>query len=102
MIIMGYGRSGQLIAQLLSENMIPFVAVDAATDQVAKGKVRGHSRLRGGHGSKQCGRGEGGASVSLTSDASPPSRALVPKAAGPPLGLSHCLDTRQHLNLNTR
>ena len=39
-IIMGYGRSGQLIAQLLSENLIPFVAIDAATDQVAKGKVR--------------------------------------------------------------
>ena len=46
-IIMGYGRSGQLIAQLLSENMIPFVAVDAATDQVAKGKVRVTGRFDG-------------------------------------------------------
>ena len=39
MIIMGYGRSGQLIAQLLSENLIPFVAVDSSTNQVSKGKV---------------------------------------------------------------
>ena len=38
-IIMGYGRSGELIAQLLSENLIPFVAVDSSTNQVAKGKV---------------------------------------------------------------
>ena len=36
---MGYGRSGELIAQLLSENLIPFVAVDSSTNQVAKGKV---------------------------------------------------------------
>ena len=39
MIIMGYGRSGELIAQLLSENLIPFVAVDSSTNQVSKGKV---------------------------------------------------------------
>jgi len=38
-IIMGYGRSGELIAQLLSENLIPFVAVDSSTNQVSKGKA---------------------------------------------------------------
>ncbi|GAX79910.1 hypothetical protein CEUSTIGMA_g7350.t1 [Chlamydomonas eustigma] len=39
-LIMGYGRSGQLIAQLLSENLIPFVAIDSSADQVAKGKAQ--------------------------------------------------------------
>eukprot|EP00798_Chlamydomonas_sp_ICE-L_P016263 gene16263-22441_t len=38
-IIAGYGRSGQLIGQLLSENYIPYVAVDTSTDAVAKGKA---------------------------------------------------------------
>eukprot|EP00798_Chlamydomonas_sp_ICE-L_P010069 gene10069-7965_t len=37
-IIAGYGRCGQLIAQLLSENRIPFVAVDTQAEIVAKGK----------------------------------------------------------------
>lgn len=40
-MIMGYGRSGQLIAQILSENLIPFVAIDSSSDRVATGKVRG-------------------------------------------------------------
>lgn len=40
-MIMGYGRSGQLIAQILSENLIPFVAIDSSSDRVAAGKVRG-------------------------------------------------------------
>ncbi|GAX83065.1 hypothetical protein CEUSTIGMA_g10491.t1 [Chlamydomonas eustigma] len=39
-LIVGYGRSGQLIAQLLSENLIPFVAVDSSSDQVYKGKAQ--------------------------------------------------------------
>jgi len=39
-IIMGYGRSGQLIAQLLSENLIPFVAIDVQTDRVATGRAQ--------------------------------------------------------------
>ena len=38
-IIAGYGRTGQLIAALLSEHLIPFVALDVNTDCVAKGKV---------------------------------------------------------------
>eukprot|EP00955_Chlamydomonas_euryale_P059786 357496-Chlamydomonas_euryale.AAC.2 len=38
-IIMGYGRGGQLVAQLLSENLIPFVALDASMDKIAEGKV---------------------------------------------------------------
>ena len=38
-IICGYGRAGQLIGQLLSENLIPFVALDVANERVAVGKV---------------------------------------------------------------
>lgn len=38
-IIMGYGRSGQLLAQILSENLIPFVALDVSTERVAAGKA---------------------------------------------------------------
>ncbi|KAG1672722.1 hypothetical protein FOA52_005200 [Chlamydomonas sp. UWO 241] len=38
-IIMGYGRSGQLVAQVLSDNMIPFVALDASYERVAQGKA---------------------------------------------------------------
>ena len=41
-IICGYGRAGQLIGQLLSENLIPFVALDVANERVAAGKV-GHT-----------------------------------------------------------
>jgi len=40
-IIAGYGRAGQLIGQLLSENLIPFVALDVANERVAAGKVGG-------------------------------------------------------------
>ncbi len=39
-IIAGYGRAGQLIGQLLSENLIPFVALDTSNERVATGKVR--------------------------------------------------------------
>lgn len=39
-IIAGYGRAGQLIGQLLSENLIPFVALDVSNERVAAGKVR--------------------------------------------------------------
>ncbi len=38
-IIAGYGRAGQLIGQLLSENLIPFVALDVSNERVAAGKV---------------------------------------------------------------
>ena len=33
-IILGFGRVGQIIGQLLSERLIPFVAIDVQTDRV--------------------------------------------------------------------
>jgi len=38
-IIAGFGRVGQIIAQLLAERLIPFVAVDVRVDRVAAGKA---------------------------------------------------------------
>nr|ADT92192.1 putative potassium efflux system family protein [Zea mays] len=38
-IILGFGRVGQIIAQLLSERLIPFVALDAGSDRVAAGRA---------------------------------------------------------------
>ncbi|KAL8119141.1 K(+) efflux antiporter 2, chloroplastic-like isoform X2 [Apium graveolens] len=38
-IICGYGRVGQIIAQLLSERLIPFVALDVRSDRVAVGRA---------------------------------------------------------------
>jgi Kef-type K+ transport system membrane component KefB len=37
-IIAGFGRVGQIIAQLLAERLIPFVAVDVRVDRVRAGK----------------------------------------------------------------
>ncbi|CAN1237010.1 K(+) efflux antiporter 2, chloroplastic [Linum grandiflorum] len=37
-IICGFGRVGQIIAQLLSERLIPFVAIDVRTDRVTFGR----------------------------------------------------------------
>lgn len=37
-IIAGFGRVGQMIGQLLSERLIPFVAVDVNADRVASGR----------------------------------------------------------------
>ncbi|KAF5744359.1 K+ efflux antiporter 1 [Tripterygium wilfordii] len=37
-IICGFGRVGQIIAQLLSERLIPFVALDVKTDRVTMGR----------------------------------------------------------------
>ncbi|PIA34232.1 hypothetical protein AQUCO_03800075v1 [Aquilegia coerulea] len=37
-IICGFGRVGQIIAQLLSERLIPFVALDVRSDRVAIGR----------------------------------------------------------------
>lgn len=37
-IICGFGRVGQIIAQLLSERLIPFVALDVRSDRVAFGR----------------------------------------------------------------
>ncbi|GMH32902.1 hypothetical protein BSKO_00736 [Bryopsis sp. KO-2023] len=39
-IIAGFGRVGQLIAQLLSKRMIPFVALDVRVDKVQAGKAQ--------------------------------------------------------------
>ena len=33
-LILGFGRVGQIIGQLLSERLIPFVAIDVQTDRV--------------------------------------------------------------------
>lgn len=38
-IIMGFGRVGQTIAQLLSERLIPYVALDVRADRVLTGKA---------------------------------------------------------------
>lgn len=38
-IIAGYGRVGQIIAQMLSELVIPFVALDVRSDRVSHGKA---------------------------------------------------------------
>jgi hypothetical protein len=38
-IIAGYGRVGQIIAQMLSELLIPFVALDVRSDRCAGGAV---------------------------------------------------------------
>nr|XP_043618980.1 K(+) efflux antiporter 2, chloroplastic-like [Erigeron canadensis]XP_043618981.1 K(+) efflux antiporter 2, chloroplastic-like [Erigeron canadensis] len=38
-IICGFGRVGQIIAQLLSERLIPFVALDVSSDRVAVGRA---------------------------------------------------------------
>lgn len=38
-IIMGFGRVGQTIAQLLSERLIPFVAVDVRVERVQAGRA---------------------------------------------------------------
>lgn len=38
-IILGFGRVGQIIAQLLSERLIPFVALDVRSDRVAVGRA---------------------------------------------------------------
>ncbi|XP_071697736.1 K(+) efflux antiporter 2, chloroplastic-like [Rutidosis leptorrhynchoides] len=38
-IICGFGRVGQIIAQLLSERLIPFVALDVRTDRVSVGRA---------------------------------------------------------------
>ncbi|KAM7261013.1 hypothetical protein ACFE04_026488 [Oxalis oulophora] len=38
-IICGFGRVGQIVAQLLSERLIPFVALDVRSDRVAIGRA---------------------------------------------------------------
>ena len=40
-IIGGFGRVGQLIAQMLSERLIPFVALDVSASRVQVGAVCG-------------------------------------------------------------
>lgn len=38
-IVIGYGRTGQVIVQMLSEQLIPFVALDMSSERVTLGKV---------------------------------------------------------------
>ena len=38
-IIAGFGRVGQIIGQLLSERLIPFVALDVQSDRVQVGDI---------------------------------------------------------------
>jgi CPA2 family monovalent cation:H+ antiporter-2 len=40
-IIAGFGRVGQLVARLLAERMIPYVAIDIDMERVHQGRTRG-------------------------------------------------------------
>ncbi|XP_047322296.1 K(+) efflux antiporter 2, chloroplastic-like [Impatiens glandulifera] len=52
-IICGFGRVGQIIAQLLSERLIPFVALDVRSDRVAIGRALDLPVYFGDAGSKE-------------------------------------------------
>ncbi|TYH63132.1 hypothetical protein ES332_D07G168800v1 [Gossypium tomentosum] len=52
-IICGFGRVGQIIAQLLSERLVPFVALDVRSDRVAMGRALGLSLYFGDAGSRE-------------------------------------------------
>ncbi|KAK4742006.1 hypothetical protein SAY87_000007 [Trapa incisa] len=52
-IICGFGRVGQIIAQLLSERLIPFVALDVRSDRVAIGRALGLPVYFGDAGSRE-------------------------------------------------
>ncbi|GKU96888.1 hypothetical protein SLEP1_g10070 [Rubroshorea leprosula] len=52
-IICGFGRVGQIIAQLLSERLIPFVALDIRSDRVAIGRSMDLPVYFGDAGSKE-------------------------------------------------
>ncbi|GLU00638.1 hypothetical protein SLE2022_179880 [Rubroshorea leprosula] len=52
-IICGFGRVGQIIAQLLSESLIPFVALDIRSDRVAFGRALDLPVYFGDAGSKE-------------------------------------------------
>ncbi|XRA99741.1 K(+) efflux antiporter 2 [Pycnococcus provasolii] len=52
-ILAGYGRVGQLIAQLLKEKLIPFVCLELRPERVAEGRARGHNVYFGDAGSEQ-------------------------------------------------
>ncbi|GLT79607.1 hypothetical protein SLA2020_510900 [Shorea laevis] len=52
-IICGFGRVGQIIAQLLSESLIPFVALDIRSDRVAVGRALDLPVYFGDAGSKE-------------------------------------------------
>ncbi|XP_043715854.1 K(+) efflux antiporter 2, chloroplastic-like [Telopea speciosissima] len=52
-ILCGYGRVGQIIAQLLSERLIPFVALDVRSDRVAVGRALDLPVYFGDAGSKE-------------------------------------------------
>eukprot|EP00899_Mesostigma_viride_P020290 jgi/Mesvir1/28262/Mv04795-RA.8 len=50
-IIAGYGRVGQMIAELLNERMIQFVALDVRSDRVSAGRAQGNAVYFGDAGS---------------------------------------------------
>ncbi|KAE9605425.1 hypothetical protein Lal_00024955 [Lupinus albus] len=52
-IICGFGRVGQIIAQLLSERLIPFVALDVRSDRVTIGRSLGLPVYFGDAGSRE-------------------------------------------------
>ncbi|KAJ7951121.1 K(+) efflux antiporter 2, chloroplastic-like [Quillaja saponaria] len=52
-VICGFGRVGQIIAQLLSERLIPFVALDVRSDRVAVGRALGLPVYFGDVGSRE-------------------------------------------------
>ncbi|TYI73934.1 hypothetical protein E1A91_D07G164000v1 [Gossypium mustelinum] len=52
-IICGFGRVGQIIAQLLSERLVPFVALDVRSDRMAMGRALGLSLYFGDAGSRE-------------------------------------------------
>ncbi|KFK42551.1 hypothetical protein AALP_AA1G009700 [Arabis alpina] len=52
-IICGFGRVGQIIAQLLSERLIPFVALDVSSDRVTIGRSMDLPVYFGDAGSKE-------------------------------------------------
>ena len=56
-IIAGFGRVGQLIAQMLSERFIPFVALDVSASRVGVRVVMGSGRGWAGHAQGMGGRG---------------------------------------------
>ena len=52
-IILGFGRVGQTVAQLLSERLIPFVALDVRGERVAAGQAANLPVYFGDAGSPQ-------------------------------------------------
>ena len=58
-ILAGYGRVGEMIAQLLKEKLIPYVCLEVRPERVALGRERGHLVYFGDAGSEQVLHGVG-------------------------------------------